>query len=77
MLANVLQAALAEPGVRANMHRLGTGHKSSSIGMRRRYGIPGYKEVYSLPCKGPRYRQRDVLTAMPLARLAPQFKPVW
>jgi hypothetical protein len=59
MRGHVFQLPLAEPGIRAHMHRLGVGHKSSCKPV---YGgdigIPGPRGI--LPALyGPRYRQRD------------------
>ena len=71
MLADVLQTALPDPGIRAHMHRLGVGHKSScKPGVRAisEFRVPGG----ILPALfGPRNRQRDTLNChavMPVRR---------
>lgn len=66
MLAYVLQPAHAEPGVRANTHRLLSGHKASTktscegdITFRERYRVI-LRMLYRASD-----RQRALLTAMP------------
>lgn len=66
MLADVLQTALTDPGIRAHMHRLGMGHKSScKPGLRGRYRNSGSQVLYSLRCTGRGIGRGTPSTAMP------------